>query len=74
VGPDDWGQAAFEVSGHFGTIVVGDFEYETVGGDHGLVAGDLPAVLCMVAYVLAENLQHVRTVRLWRGEFGASPL
>ena len=27
----------------------------------------------MVAYVLNENLQHVRTIRLWRGEFGSTP-
>ena len=27
----------------------------------------------MVAYVLDENLQHVRTIRLWRGEFGTTP-
>jgi hypothetical protein len=27
----------------------------------------------MVAYVLDENLRHVRTVRLWRGEFGPTP-
>jgi hypothetical protein len=27
----------------------------------------------MVAHVLDENLRHVRTVRLWRGEFGATP-
>ena len=27
----------------------------------------------MVAHVLDENLQHVRTIRLWRGEFGATP-
>ena len=27
----------------------------------------------MVAYVLNENLQHVRTIRLWRGEFGQTP-
>jgi hypothetical protein len=27
----------------------------------------------MVAHVLNENLQHVRTIRLWRGEFGAEP-
>ena len=32
-----------------------------------------PVVLCMVAHVLNENLQHVRTIRLWRGEFGATP-
>ena len=30
-------------------------------------------MLCMVAYVLDENLQHVRTIRMWRGEFGAAP-
>ena len=27
----------------------------------------------MVAYVLDENLQHVRTIRMWRGEFGSAP-
>ena len=27
----------------------------------------------MVAYVLDENLRHVRTIRLWRGEFGTAP-
>ena len=27
----------------------------------------------MVAYVLDENLRHVRTIRLWRGEFGTTP-
>ena len=27
----------------------------------------------MVAYVLDENLQHVRTIRMWRGEFGTAP-
>jgi hypothetical protein len=43
-----------------------DFEYE-------IAPGNLPNVLCMVAYVLDENLQHVRTVRLWRGEFGPTP-
>jgi DNA polymerase I len=51
---------------HFGTVVVCDFEYE-------VASGDLPDVLCMVAHVLDENLQHVRTVRLWRGEFGSVP-
>ena len=30
-------------------------------------------MLCMVAYVLDEHLQHVRTIRLWRGEFGTAP-
>jgi hypothetical protein len=54
------------VSGNFGSIVVCDFEYE-------IAPGDLPNVLCMVAYVLDENFQHVRTIRLWRGEFGPAP-
>ena len=35
--------------------------------------GNLPDVLCLVAYVLDANLQHVWTVRLWRGEFGSTP-
>jgi hypothetical protein len=54
------------VNGHFSSIVVCDFEYE-------IAPGDLPNVLCMVASVLNENLQHVRTIRLWRGEFGPAP-
>jgi DNA polymerase I len=45
---------------------VADFEYE-------VSEGDLPVVLCMVAYVLDENLRHVRTIRRWRGEFGRMP-
>jgi DNA polymerase I len=54
------------VSKNFGHIVVVDFEYE-------VAAGELPNVLCMVAYVLDENLQHVGTIKLWRGEFGSAP-
>jgi DNA polymerase family A len=54
------------MSGNFARAVVADFEYE-VG------EGDLPSPLCMVAYLLDENLQHVRTVQLWRGEFGSAP-
>ena len=50
----------------FRTIVVVDFEYE-------IDDGDLPRVLCMVAYVLDANLRHVGTIRLWRGEFGSTP-
>lgn len=50
----------------FNSVVVCDFEYE-------VAPGDLPDVLCMVAYVLNENLRHVRTIRLWRGEFGSTP-
>ena len=51
---------------YFGSIVVCDFEYE-------VEPGDLPNVLCMVAYVLDQGLRHVRTIRLWRGEFGPTP-
>jgi hypothetical protein len=54
------------VSGNFGTIVVCDFEYE-------VAPGDLPNVLCMVTHVLDENLRLVRTIRLWRGDFGSTP-
>ena len=50
----------------FCQVVVADFEYEVDDGN-------LPDVLCLVAYVLNANLQHVRTVRLWRGEFGSAP-
>ena len=51
---------------NFRNIVVCDFEYEVADGG-------LPNVLCMVAYVLDENLRHVRTIRRWRGEFGRKP-
>jgi hypothetical protein len=54
------------VSKNFGTVTVGEFEYE-------IEEGGLPNPLCMVAYVLDENLQHVRTIRIWRGEFGSTP-
>ena len=54
------------MSGYFGRIIVADFEYEVRGGD-------LPNVLCMVAHELDEHLQHVRTIRKWRGEFGLRP-
>ena len=55
------------MSENFGTVVVVDFEYEVDDGE-------LPeSSLCMVAHVLDENLQHVRTIRLWRGEFGRRP-
>ena len=43
-----------------------DFEYE-------IEDGGLPDILCMVAYVLDQNLQHVRTIRLWRGKFRREP-
>ena len=51
---------------YFRRIVVLDFEYE-------VEPGDLPNVLCLVAYILNENLQHIETIRRWRGEFGTSP-
>ena len=54
------------MSKNFITINVCDFEYE-------IEPGGLPRVLCMVVYVLNENLQHVRTIRMWRGEFGSTP-
>jgi hypothetical protein len=54
------------VSNNFGTIIVCDFEYEVADGE-------LPNVLCMVAHLLDEQLQHVYTIRLWRGEFGSAP-
>jgi hypothetical protein len=54
------------VSNNFATINVVDFEYEADDGD-------LPNVLCMVVHVLNENLQHVRTIKMWRGEFGTTP-
>jgi len=54
------------VSKNFTTINVVDFEYEVDDGE-------LPNVLCMVAYVLNENLQHVRTIKMWRGDFGKTP-
>jgi len=61
------------MSRHFTKVVVVDFEYEVDGDDCGLVAGDLPVVLCIVAHVLDEHLQHLRTVKVWRGEFGPAP-
>jgi hypothetical protein len=51
---------------NFSSVVICDFEYE-------VAPGELPNVLCMVAYVLDENLQHVRTIHRWRGEFGSTP-
>jgi len=54
------------VSENFHEIVVCDFEYE-------IEDGNLPRPLCMVAHVLDEKLQHVRTIRQWRDEFGSAP-
>jgi hypothetical protein len=51
---------------NFDTVVVADFEYEVSDGD-------LPNVLCMVAYVLDSNFRHVRTIRQWRGGFSPTP-
>ena len=47
-------------------VVVLDFEYE-------IRDGDPPNPLCMVAYVLDDQLRHVRTIKLWRGEFDKYP-
>src|ERR1700730_14636231 len=52
------------MSKNFTQVVVADFEYEVSDGN-------LPVPLCMVAYVLNENLQHVRTIRAWREELYA---
>ena len=61
------------MSKHFTSVVICDSEYETGGGEHHLVAGDLPKPLCVVWYVLTNRLQHVRTIRQWRGEFDSTP-
>jgi hypothetical protein len=50
----------------FRQIVACDFEYEVPDGD-------LPDPLAMVAHVLEGNFRHVRTIKLWRGEFPCSP-
>jgi hypothetical protein len=57
----------------FARTVPFDFEFELEGGDYGLRKGDLPKPLCMVAHVLNQHLNHVRTIRLWRGDFGSAP-
>jgi hypothetical protein len=54
------------MSSNFGRIIVADFEYEVRDGE-------LPNVLCLLAYELDEHLRHRRTIRLWRGEFGMTP-
>jgi hypothetical protein len=51
---------------HFRQFAVADFEYE-------IPDGELPRVLCLVVYLLSERLEYVRTIRLWRGEFGTAP-
>jgi hypothetical protein len=51
---------------NFRNIIVGDFEYE-VG------VGDLPRPLCFVAHVLDEHTNLVRTIRIWRDDFGSTP-
>jgi DNA polymerase family A len=60
------------MSKNFGTVVVADTEFETSGGEFNLRPGDLPVPLCLVAYVLDENLNHVRTIKLWRDQLLAS--
>src|SRR5262249_33514861 len=58
-------QANCIVSEYFTQFGVVDFEYE-------VLPGGLPDPLCMVAYVLNENLQHVHTIRMWRDQLLAS--
>jgi hypothetical protein len=59
-------QWEYLLRGYFRRYVVLDFEYE-------IEDGGLPNVLCLVAYVLDENLRHIETIRRWRGELGTSP-
>jgi hypothetical protein len=49
----------------FDVLHVVDFEYE-------IEDGGLPNPLCMVVYVLDQNLRQVRTIRMWRDELLAS--
>ena len=51
---------------NFSQVAVIDFEYE-------ITPGGLPNPLCMVVVVLDKNFRHVRTIRMWRGEFGRTP-
>ena len=53
------------MSDYFTQGAVVDFEYEVSDGN-------LPNPLCMVAYLLDEHLQHVRTIRMWREQLLAS--
>src|SRR6516162_2352862 len=55
----------------FGKIVVADFEYEIRDGPSGDIY-PLPRPLCLVAYLLDENLNRVRTIKLWREQLLAS--
>jgi DNA polymerase I len=54
------------VTKYFATVNVVDFEYEVDDGG-------LPRPLCMVVYVLDSHLRHIRTIRMWRGEFRKTP-
>ena len=56
------------MSKNFTTVVVCDTEYETSGGEFNLRPGDLPVPLCLVAYILDENLNYVDTIKLWRDQ------
>jgi DNA polymerase family A len=48
----------------FSQTIVADTEYE-------IEPGNLPNLLCLVAYVLDENLRHVHTIRMWREQLFA---
>jgi hypothetical protein len=54
---------------HFTQYIVADFEYET-RNDH--IIYNMPRPLCLVAYILDENLRHIRTIRMWREELLAA--
>ena len=51
---------------NFCTVNIGDFEYE-------IAPGGLPHIVCLVVYVLNENLEHVRTIKVWEDEFDKVP-
>jgi hypothetical protein len=51
------------MSEHFTQYAVADFEYET---SRNGIFFPMPIPLCMVAYLLDENLRHVRTISMWR--------
>jgi hypothetical protein len=56
----------------FKQVAVIDFEYQSqVGPDDDRPT--LPKPLCLVAYLLDENLNLVRVVRQWFDEFGLAP-
>ena len=59
-------EAVYIMSKNFASIVVCDFEYEAT-------AGELPNVLCMVAYCWTNACATCELFRLWCGDFGPKP-